>query len=52
MSTDVQLITPDRTIREAAQRMIEIDAGVLPVAENDRRPRHRRARGRSGQVAR
>jgi CBS domain-containing protein len=36
MSTDVQLITPDRTIREAAQRMIEIDAGVLPVAENDR----------------
>jgi CBS domain-containing protein len=36
MSTDVQLISPDRTIREAAQRMIEIDAGVLPVAENDR----------------
>jgi CBS domain-containing protein len=36
MSTDVQLIDPDQTIRQAAQMMIEIDAGVLPVAENDR----------------
>ena len=36
MSTDVQLISPDQPIREAAQMMVEIDAGVLPVAENDR----------------
>jgi CBS domain-containing protein len=36
MSTDVQLINPDQTIREAAQMMVEIDAGALPVAENDR----------------
>jgi CBS domain-containing protein len=36
MSTDVQLINPDQTIRQAAQMMVEIDAGALPVAENDR----------------
>lgn len=36
MCTDVQLIGPDESIRKAAQRMIEIDAGALPVAENDR----------------
>jgi CBS domain-containing protein len=36
MSNGVQLAHPDQSIREAAQTMIEIDAGVLPVAENDR----------------
>lgn len=36
MTTEVQLTNPDQTIREAAQMMIEIDAGVLPVAKNDR----------------
>jgi CBS domain-containing protein len=36
MSTDVQLVRPDQTIREAAQMMIEIDAGSLPVAQDDR----------------
>ena len=36
MSTDVQLIHPDQTLRDAARMMIEIDAGALPVAENDR----------------
>jgi CBS domain-containing protein len=36
MSTDVQLINPDQTIQQAAQMMVEIDAGALPVGENDR----------------
>jgi CBS domain-containing protein len=36
MSTDVQLISPDQTIQLAAQMMVEIDAGALPVGENDR----------------
>jgi CBS domain-containing protein len=35
MTSDVMLVNPDQTIREAAQMMVEIDAGVLPVAEND-----------------
>jgi len=35
MTGDVTLVNPDQTIREAAQMMIEIDAGALPVAEND-----------------
>jgi len=36
MSTDVLLVNPDQSIRQAAEMMIEIDAGALPVAENDR----------------
>lgn len=36
MSRDVQLINPDGTLRSAAAMMKKIDAGVLPVAENDR----------------
>jgi len=36
MSTDVTIANPNQTIREAAQMMAEIDAGVLPVGENDR----------------
>ena len=36
MTRDVRTIAPTGTIRQAAELMAEIDAGVLPVAENDR----------------
>jgi CBS domain-containing protein len=36
MTRDVRLVKPDQTIREAAQLMAEIDAGSLPVTDNDR----------------
>ena len=36
MTRDVQLVTPTQTIREAARMMAEIDAGSLPVQEDDR----------------
>jgi CBS domain-containing protein len=36
MSGDVKLVNPNQTIRDAARMMAEIDAGVLPVSENDR----------------
>ena len=36
MSRDVRIAAPDQTIREAAQMMAELDAGVLPIGENDR----------------
>jgi CBS domain-containing protein len=36
MTRDVRTISPDRTIREAAQTMVAMDLGVLPVGENDR----------------
>ena len=36
MTRDVQLVNPDQTIREAAHLMAEIDAGALPVTDNDR----------------
>ena len=36
MSTDVRIANPDQTIKEAASIMAEIDAGVLPVGDNDR----------------
>jgi CBS domain-containing protein len=36
MSTDVKIASPGQTIRDAARLMAEIDAGVLPVGENDR----------------
>jgi CBS domain-containing protein len=36
MTRDVALATPDETIREAAMKMVNIDAGVLPVTEDDR----------------
>ena len=36
MTPDVRLVKPDQTIREAAQLMAEIDAGAIPVTENDR----------------
>ncbi len=36
MSRDVRIASPDWSIREAARAMKEIDAGFLPVGENDR----------------
>jgi CBS domain-containing protein len=36
MTSEVRVASPDQTIREAAQLMAELDAGALPVAENDR----------------
>ena len=36
MSIDVRISSPSQSIREAAIMMAEIDAGVLPVGENDR----------------
>jgi CBS domain-containing protein len=36
MSRDVQLASPTQTIRNAAKIMAKIDAGSLPVGENDR----------------
>jgi CBS domain-containing protein len=36
MSGDVSIANPQQTIREAAQMMADIDAGAIPVGENDR----------------
>lgn len=36
MSRDVRVCAPDNTLQSAAQVMAEIDAGFLPVGENDR----------------
>jgi CBS domain-containing protein len=36
MTRDVQLASPTQTIREAAKMMAEIDAGVLPIGQDDR----------------
>ena len=36
MSRDVSLTAPDQTIREAAGRMAQLDAGVLPVGDKDK----------------
>ena len=36
MTHDVHVATPKQTIRDVARLMAEIDAGVLPVGENDR----------------
>jgi CBS domain-containing protein len=36
MSRDVQLTSPTQSIREAAKKMAEIDAGSLPVADDNR----------------
>ena len=35
MTRDVRVVSPDYTIEAAARIMAEIDAGVLPVAENE-----------------
>jgi CBS domain-containing protein len=36
MTPEVKIASPDQTIRDAAKTMAEIDAGVMPVGENDR----------------
>src|SRR3954466_8593864 len=36
MSRDVRVANPQQRIRDAAKIMAEIDAGALPVGENDR----------------
>jgi CBS domain-containing protein len=36
MSRDVRIASPDETICDAAKAMATIDAGALPVGENDR----------------
>jgi len=36
MSSDVKIASPDQSIRDAAKMMAELDAGVLPVGENDK----------------
>ena len=36
MTRDVQLANPTQTIQEAAQMMADIDAGVLPIGQDDR----------------
>src|SRR6201991_3486460 len=36
MSNDVRIANPNQSIRDAATLMAEIDAGALPVGENDR----------------
>ena len=36
MSTDVRLVGPDQSIRDAAAIMAEIDAGSVPVATSER----------------
>ena len=36
MTRDVRVAAPGQTIRDVARLMAEIDAGVIPVGENDR----------------
>ena len=36
MTRDVRVANPNETIQEAARIMAEIDAGVVPVGDNDR----------------
>ena len=36
MTREVRIATPGQSIRDVAKIMAEIDAGVLPVGENDR----------------
>src|SRR5262245_18131118 len=36
MTRDVRVATPGQSIRDVAQIMAEIDAGAMPVGENDR----------------
>jgi CBS domain-containing protein len=36
MTRDVELTSPDETIRSAAQKMLECDCGILPVGKEDR----------------
>jgi CBS domain-containing protein len=36
MTRDVQLVTATQTIRDAARMMSDLDAGALPVQQDDR----------------
>jgi CBS domain-containing protein len=36
MTHDVRIADPSETLQEAARMMADIDAGILPVGENDR----------------
>jgi CBS domain-containing protein len=36
MTSEVETVTPDQPIREAAQFMLRADAGAIPVGEGDR----------------
>lgn len=36
MTSDVHTVRPDQTIQQAARLMADLDAGVVPVEENDR----------------
>ena len=36
MTPDVVIASPEDTLQRAAEMMVDIDAGVLPVGENDR----------------
>jgi CBS domain-containing protein len=36
MTRDVRIASPNQTIQDAAKMMSDVDAGVLPVGENDR----------------
>ena len=36
MTREVRVATPDKRIRDAAKIMAEIDAGAMPVGDNDR----------------
>src|SRR6476661_1752081 len=36
MTRDVTVVEPDATIQQAARAMVLLDAGILPVGENDR----------------
>ncbi len=36
MTRDVHVVNPNETVQNAARLMANLDAGVLPVGENDR----------------
>jgi CBS domain-containing protein len=36
MTREVETVTPDTTLQEAAKLMARVDAGALPILENDR----------------
>lgn len=36
MTSDVRIANPGETLQDAARTMAEIDAGILPVGENDK----------------
>lgn len=36
MSKQVEVLTPDATLRDCAKKMKELDVGAIPVGENDR----------------